>query len=93
MLEVFDISFDAVLAVAPLNQANNNQFVLIKKFENNDYQIVRLTHDKDLDISILMDKDIPLTFDEVEIIGKAIGYCSFEEADSEKLCFKPLSQF
>jgi tetratricopeptide (TPR) repeat protein len=93
MTEVFNISFDAVLAVKPLSQTKDNQFVLIKKFNNNDYQIVRLTHDKNFDVSILLDKDIPLSFDEVEIIGTVIGFCSFDDADNDTLYLTQLPKF
>lgn len=90
MLELFNVSFDAVVALTPLTQITSNAYVLIKEPNARDFSVARISHDENLNIYILLVNDEPFTPDEVEIIGKVIGYCSFEQINNEKLFFKSL---
>lgn len=90
MCDLFNTAEDLILAAVPTNQTVVGDFVLAKRRESSEYLFSQVLHDKGLDIFYLLNEDEPFPLDEVDIIGKAVGYCLFTEVDSEHLIFKSL---
>lgn len=92
MSEVFGVSFDVVMAIIPAKEFSAGDFLLVNNSANHTYSFGKVDYDKDLDLYFLNDKDMPmpLSLNQVELIGKVIAYCNFEEIDNDELHFKPL---
>ncbi len=90
MLRKFGIGIDSVLAVDPTGAKKAGEFFIVRSSSSNRYFLAQVFRDQGLEIDYLINDGMPFTFDEVEIIGRAIGYGAFEEADSERISFKAL---
>ncbi len=93
MFEAFGILGDAVIAVSPISNFAADEFVLVRNTSNNSYLFGKTEYDKDLNLHFLVDQNepMPLSLDDVQLIGKAIAFCPFDEIDNDKLVFQSLN--
>lgn len=87
MVEAFGISQDAIVCIIPAHQFIPDEFVLIEDPSKNIYTFGKVNYDKDLDLYFFLSEDepIPISLEEIKLIGKAIGYCPFDEIQEDKI--------
>lgn len=92
MLDAFEISHDAVVGIIPIPKITADEFVLVEDPAKNIYTFGKVNYDKALDLFFFVSEDepMPISFEEVKLIGKAIGYCPFDEIENDTLVFRPL---
>lgn len=92
MFDAFGIEKDGVVAIEPLTKINSDEFVLVEDVEKNIYTFGKVNYDNILDLYFFVSEDepIPITFEDVRLIGKAVGFCPFEEIDNDKVVFRSL---
>lgn len=92
MSEVFDFAQDVVIAIIPSKEVIADEYILVHNQDKDIYSFGKVNYDSILDLYFLIDKDepMPLSLDEVDLIGKATAYFPFTEIDNERIDLKPL---
>lgn len=92
MADVFGMPQDVVTAIEPTQKIAADEYVLVQNKLNGLYSFGKIQYDNIFDLYFLLDKGepMPLSLDEINLIGKAIGYFPFTEIDNEQFQFKPL---
>lgn len=92
MLDAFEISQDTVVGIIPIPKITADEFVLVEDPAKNIYTFGKVNYDKALDLFFFVSEDepMPISFEEVKLIGTAIGYCPFDEIENDTLVFRPL---
>ncbi|MBX7174726.1 MAG: hypothetical protein K1X72_27370 [Pyrinomonadaceae bacterium] len=92
MSEFFGISLDSIVAFKSFPTISDGDLVLVEDETTNIYSFGKVYFDKILNLHYFESNQepIPLSFDEVNLIGKLIGYCPIEETENDKLFLNPL---
>lgn len=87
--ENIGINHDIIAAIAPIEKAAENDFVIVLDKAKNVYSFGQVQYEKSLDLLFILDKEdgFPIFLNDFEIIGKAAGYCNFNEIDNDTLHF------
>ncbi len=95
MSEFFGIFLDSIVSVKPLSNISAGDLVLVHDPNKNTFSLGKVNYDKILNLFYFESNDepMPISIEDVELIGQAIGYCPIEETENEKLFLKPFPSF
>lgn len=85
--EAFGLNEDIIVLASEKEKPKIKDFVAAIGKDAGEYIFGQFLHDENLHISYILFEDEPFPTDEIEVIGKCLGYAAFSETDKDTITF------